>query len=103
MRQINRNISADSDLEQPSEVQREVSESPTNESSSNLPALSSVVNSPSMSLIDDSAKLLYDTMLETGKKEKSKDTVKEICQCAEQIHKLMRLKYDVIRTFEGAK
>jgi hypothetical protein len=65
-----------------------------------LPRRSDLVTSPSMNLIDDSARHLFETMLTIGKKDKPDSAdIKSVCLCAEQIHKLLRLKYDVLRIF----
>lgn len=64
------------------------------------PKLSSLVKSPSMNLIDDSAKHLFETMLDIGKNgNPTAAEINAVCRCADQIHRLLRLKFDVLRTF----
>jgi hypothetical protein len=66
--------------------------------------LTSLVKSPSMSLIDDSAQHLHSLMRglhgnapPAEVKMFEPERVEAACKCASEIHKLMRLKYDVVK------
>ncbi len=52
-------------------------------------------DSPSMRLIDDSADYLFSVM--KGIEGKKSEDVRSICACASEIHKLMRLKLDLLK------
>ena len=71
----------------------------TNEESQVLLPVSAGEISPSMSLIDSSANLLFKTM--SNVKVEEVYDIESICKCAKEIEKLMRLKYDVLK--EGRK
>lgn len=71
---------------------------------------SDLVRSTSMNLIDDSAEHLLALMkgLHANQpaseiKAYDPDRVRAACQCADQIHKMMRLKFDVLRKFGNKK
>jgi hypothetical protein len=65
--------------------------------------VSEVVKSTSMSLIDDTANRLYDSMTSLPQTSISEDYAEGIavvdatCKLADQIHKLLRLKLDVLK------
>lgn len=50
-----------------------------------------IIESPSMSLLDDTARHLHGLM-------KSADNVADACNCAKQLYSIMRLKLDAIKT-----
>lgn len=78
---------------------------------STLPSSNSdEVISPSMSLIDESAKLLVDTMrnvkpsmLEDGTTANQLDyhEIDSVCKCAKELREIMRLKLDVLKAGKG--
>jgi hypothetical protein len=71
----------------------------TSNGSAQLLPVSDVAISPSMSLIDSSANLLFETMKKVEVSEVYH--IEAICECAKNIEKLMRLKFDVLK--EGKK
>jgi hypothetical protein len=59
-------------------------------------------NSNSMSLIDDSAKHLYELMKSsapTQGQEFNSERVKAVCQTAKEMREMLRLKLDILREF----
>jgi hypothetical protein len=67
---------------------------------------SDLVKSASMNLIDDTAEHLFDLMVSLEKDSNVHalhENVKVACHCADQIHKLLRLKLDVIKVAQKAR